>query len=384
MKKIFLGAMLALTLLGCGSKDDSIIVYTNSGSNGRSEFLKEYAKENGFELNIVSAGGTEITNRLLAEKNNPIADVVFGLNNMEYEKLKKDNILKPFKPSWADEIPAGLSDVEGYYNAVSVTPLLAVYNPQVISEEDAPKDWTDLATNSKYTGKYFMFGTHGGTGKAVMASVVSRYRDPNGKLNISDEGWEMTKKLYTNGYVERGEEDWFGNLMSGKRPILMLWGSGALERQKANNFPLGIMRPEIGVPFVVEQDWFGNLMSGKRPILMLWGSGALERQKANNFPLGIMRPEIGVPFVVEQVALVNKENNAEQVEKFADWLGSPEVQAKWAEKFGTAPAHPQALEKAPKEVKDLVESLKIQELDWKFISENVDSWIEKIELEFRK
>ena len=39
MKKIFLGAMLALTLLGCGSKDDSIIVYTNSGSNGRSEFL---------------------------------------------------------------------------------------------------------------------------------------------------------------------------------------------------------------------------------------------------------------------------------------------------------------------------------------------------------
>lgn len=337
MKKIFLGAMLALTLLGCGSKDDSIIVYTNSGSNGRSEFLKEYAKENGFELNIVSAGGTEITNRLLAEKNNPIADVVFGLNNMEYEKLKKDNILKPFKPSWADEIPAGLSDVEGYYNAVSVTPLLAVYNPQVISEEDAPKDWTDLATNSKYTGKYFMFGTHGGTGKAVMASVVSRYRDPNGKLNISDEGWEMTKKLYTNGYVERGEED-----------------------------------------------WFGNLMSGKRPILMLWGSGALERQKANNFPLGIMRPEIGVPFVVEQVALVNKENNTEQVEKFADWLGSPEVQAKWAEKFGTAPAHPQALEKAPKEVKDLVESLKIQELDWKFISENVDSWIEKIELEFRK
>ena len=338
MKKIFLGAMLALTLLGCGSsKDDSIIVYTNSGSNGRSEFLKEYAKESGFDINIVSAGGTEVTNRLLAEKNNPIADVVFGLNNMEYEKLKKDNILKPFKPSWADEIPAGLSDVEGYYNAVTVTPLLAVYNPQVISEEDAPKDWTDLATNPKFEGKYNLFGLDGGTGKAVMASVVSRYRDPNGKLNISDEGWEMTKKLYTNGYLIRGEED-----------------------------------------------WFGNLMSGKKPILMLWGSGALERQKANNFPLGIMRPEIGVPFVVEQVALVNKENNAEQVEKFADWLGSPEVQAKWAEKFGTAPAHPEALEKAPKEVQDLVESLKIQELDWKFISENVDSWIEKIELEFRK
>lgn len=338
MKKIFLGLMLSLTLIGCGgSKDSSIIVYTNSGSNGRSEFLKEYAKENGFDVNIISAGGTEIANRLLAEKNNPIADVVFGLNNMEYEKLKKENILKKFNPSWAAEIPEGLSDKEGYYNAVTLTPLLAVYNPQVISEANAPKDWTDLATNPNFTGKYFMFGLGGGTGKAVMASFVSRYRDPNGKLNISDEGWEMTKKLYTNGYVERGEED-----------------------------------------------WFGNLMSGKRPILMLWGSGALERQKANNFELGIMRPEIGVPFVVEQIALVNKENNQEQVEKFAEWLGTPEVQTKWAEKFGTAPAHPKALENAPKEVRDLVDSLKIQQLDWKFISENVDSWIEKIELEFIK
>ena len=47
MKKIFLGLLLSLTLVGCGgSKDSSIVVYTNSGSNGRSEFLKEYAKEN--------------------------------------------------------------------------------------------------------------------------------------------------------------------------------------------------------------------------------------------------------------------------------------------------------------------------------------------------
>lgn len=337
MKKIFLGTLLSLTLMGCGAKDDSIILYTNSGSNGRSEFLKEYAKDNGFNLDIVSAGGTDITNRLLAEKNNPIADVIFGLNNMEYEKLKKENILKKFNPSWADQIPKGLSDEEGYYNAVTVTPLLAVYNTDIINGENIPKDWTDLATNPKFTGKYFMFGTNGGTGKAVMASVVSRYRDDSGELKISKEGWEMTKKLYDNGYVERGEED-----------------------------------------------WFGNLMSGKRPILMLWGSGALEREKANNIKLGVMKPEIGVPFVVEQIALVNKKSENEQVEKFADWLGSPEVQIKWAEKFGTAPAHPEALEKAPVEVKELVESVKIQNLDWKFISENIDSWVEKIELEFRK
>ena len=64
MKKIFLACMLALTIIGCGSrKDDSIIVYTNSGSNGRDVFLKELAKENGFDINVVSSKGKNIANR---------------------------------------------------------------------------------------------------------------------------------------------------------------------------------------------------------------------------------------------------------------------------------------------------------------------------------
>ena len=57
--------------------------------------------------------------------------------------------MKKFNPSWAGEIPEGLSDKEGYYNAITVTPLLAIYNPNIIKGEDIPKDWTDLATNSK-------------------------------------------------------------------------------------------------------------------------------------------------------------------------------------------------------------------------------------------
>lgn len=158
MKKIFLACVLALTMMGCGSsKDDSIIVYTNSGSNGRDVFLKELAKENGFDINVVSGGGTDIANRLIAEKNNPIADVIFGLNNIEYEKLKKQNILKKFNPSWAGEIPEGLSDKEGYYNAITVTPLLAIYNPNIIKGEDIPKDWTDLATNPKFKEQVLSF-----------------------------------------------------------------------------------------------------------------------------------------------------------------------------------------------------------------------------------
>jgi hypothetical protein len=43
-------------------------------------------------------------NRLLAEKANPIADVVFGLNQVYFEKLKAEKVLAASTPSWADKV----------------------------------------------------------------------------------------------------------------------------------------------------------------------------------------------------------------------------------------------------------------------------------------
>lgn len=41
-----------------------------------------------------------------------------------------------------------------------------------------------------------------------------------------------------------------------------------------------------------------------------------------------------------------------------------------------------ALEQAKDELKQFANSVKPQELDWEFIGKNIDSWIEKAQLEF--
>ena len=73
-------------------QNEKLIVYTNANSDGRGEWLIEKAKGAGFDIEIVGAGGADLTNRLIAEKNNPIADVVYGLNNMLYENLKRKTL----------------------------------------------------------------------------------------------------------------------------------------------------------------------------------------------------------------------------------------------------------------------------------------------------
>lgn len=333
MKKILFMILTVFAIFSCG--DSKLIVYTNSGSNGRQEFLEAYAKENGFDISVVTAGGTDISNRLAAEKDSPIADVVFGLNAIEYEKLKKLEIFEKYEPSWAKDVPSGLSDPEGYYNAVTVTPLIAVYNPEKVPT--VPTDWVDLATNPIFKDKFSILNLGGGTSKTIYSSIISRYKDSNGDLGISEEGWKVAKAYFENAHLVQGDEDYYGKMMDGSIPVTMLWASGAIER--AEKF---------------------------------------------NFKYDFMQPEIGIPVVVEQLAILKDTKKMEQAKKFVDWLGSVEVQAIWAEKFGTIPALPEALEKAPEANKELYSKVKVQEMDWKFISENIDSWVEKATLQYIK
>ncbi|WZU02305.1 hypothetical protein MGH68_04680 [Erysipelothrix sp. D19-032] len=57
MKKIIVSILVTLLVLtGCGStarEKDSLVIYSNSASDGRGEWLTEKAKEAGFTVEIV-------------------------------------------------------------------------------------------------------------------------------------------------------------------------------------------------------------------------------------------------------------------------------------------------------------------------------------------
>ena len=46
----------------------------NSGTEGRDAYLIEKAKEAGFDIEVVALGASEVTERMIAEKNNPLCD----------------------------------------------------------------------------------------------------------------------------------------------------------------------------------------------------------------------------------------------------------------------------------------------------------------------
>lgn len=337
---LFMATALTLSFVGCGNKDGSetsqkkddkkLIIYTNSGTDGRDQYLKEKAKEAGFDVEVVSIQGGELANRVIAEKNNVQADLIYGLNSVEYERLKAENTLEKYEPTWSKDVDMSLGDKEGYYYPIVIQPLVNIMKNDL---SEYPKDFSDLL-DPKWHGKYHIMNFGGGTGRSILASLLIRYKDPNGELGVSKEGWEFVKKFIQNGKIAKQGED-----------------------------------------------WIGAVIDGSVPICQMWGSGVLQYEKERNYKFKLMVPYIGVPYVTEQVAVV-KGGNKDKAIEFANWFGTSKVQEEWMKKFGTIPCQPEALKNATPEIKEFMSKVKKQDIDWKFVTENIDKWVEKVELEF--
>ncbi|GGH95314.1 extracellular solute-binding protein [Arthrobacter liuii] len=353
LKTLVAAAVAATLLAGCGGAStppastgeasgataggsgDTLVVYTNSNGEGRGDWLAAKAAEAGFKIEIVGAGGADATNKLIAEKNNPIADVAFGLNNMYFSQIKKEGALEAYHPAWAGDVDKGLGDGETYWPLVKQAILLG-YNSDKIAKDAAPKDWTDLWTKDEFKSRYErVTGMGTATAQLVFAGILSRYRDNSGDLGISDDGWKQVQQYFKNGS-----------------------------------------------PAVAKTDLFARIASGDVDMGQMPSSIIADREKSFKVNVDTVMPSVGVPLAVEQIALVKGTKKKEQAQKFIDWFGSAEVQAEFAQKFNSMPVNKGAQAKANPGVVDFFAGLKQQDIDWDFVQKNMGAWVEKIELEY--
>jgi iron(III) transport system substrate-binding protein len=317
-----------------------LIVYTNSGEAGRKEWLAQRAAKDGFSITVLYGGGSEIVVRLLGEKANPICDVVYGLNSIFWERLKATNLLVPYKVDWAQDVSKGLNDPQGCYYAIAKQAILLAYDKKAFPNGDAPNDWLQLWNDKRYFGKYeTQRELGGGTTLCVLAGVLTRYLDPKGDLGVSDEGWNQIKLYFQHGVPSSLENSDLYAEMS----------------DKSNTIKAGQM----------------------------WSSGVAEREKMYGIDSGYAVPKIGIPYVTEAVGVINKKDSRTRDEavRFADWLGSAQIQAEWTLKFGGMPANTVAARVADKRQAEMC-SIPAQDIKWDVVSKYIDKWCEKIMLEY--
>lgn len=201
-KKITYFVVTVFTLLilvsGCSSTSTGVDGDITFFSPENLDMLRELAGvyEDVFPGANVSpeySGTNDIINQLIAESGNPSGDMWYGAGGfIPFETAKERGILEPFTPEAAkdwDVYESGIKmrDDDWYWVAMNFRVLGFAYNPELVSEEDAPKTWDDLL-DPKWTGKMQMANpAASGTSTLIVLSQLLRLGE--------EQGWEYMDQL---------------------------------------------------------------------------------------------------------------------------------------------------------------------------------------------
>jgi iron(III) transport system substrate-binding protein len=333
-------SLFMLLLSACGAnKRESIVIYTNAGDSGRGDWMVEQWNKAGFDFDItyITGGGGDIANRLIAEKNNPLADVVFGLNDLLFEQILAENTLEPYVPSWAGDVLPIAKHPEGYHHGVTVIANVLVYNSALYNVDTAPKDWPDLWNNPAFHNLYEIKADLGqATTRNILAGLLTRYREEGGVLGVSAEGWSELAKYYRYGVPTRSQDI----------------------------------------------KTYSLIASGDIHFAQMWSGGIPADERLFGVTTAIVNPPLGIPYVTEGLGVVRGSKKVEMARQFIDWFGSEEIQRQWTVAFDTLPANQKAVPFASDFAKNIADNYPAQPMDWAWIAKYMNQWVEKIELEF--
>lgn len=253
-----------------------------------------------------------VTAKLLAEKNNPQADVIWGLAATSLLLLKSEGMLEPYAPKGVEKLDPKFVDKSTPPTWTGMDAWVAAICFNTVEAEKnnipAPTSWADL-TDPVYKGHVVMPNpASSGTGFLDVSSWLQLWGE--------EKGWEYMDKLHENAarYTH-----------SGSKPCKMAASGETI----------------VGVSFAFR--------------------GA--KEKADGAPIDIIIPEEGVGWDMEATAIVAGTSKLDAVKTLVDWSVSREANEMYNEGYAVVamPGVAKPVEHFPENV---VEKMIDNDFEW--------------------
>jgi iron(III) transport system substrate-binding protein len=212
-KLISLGFTLLLAASACSQKTTTreVVVYVSEDQVFSEPILRDFEKETGIKVKAVydteETKGTGVMNRLIAEKDNPQANVYWANEPIRAEVLKQLGIAAPYFSPNATDISDAFKDPEGYWTGFSARARVLVVNWRVRNKPNSILAYTDPVWKAKAVIANPLFGTT----TVQMAALFSLWNDGRVKSFMDDLKKNEVKFSTSNGesadLVASGEFD---------------------------------------------------------------------------------------------------------------------------------------------------------------------------------
>jgi iron(III) transport system substrate-binding protein len=247
-KKIW-AAIAASVFVASNAMAAELTVYTAVEAEDLKRYADTFNKDHpDIKINWVRDSTGIVTAKLLAEKNNPQADVVWGLAATSLLLLKSEGMLEAYSPAGVDKLDPKFVDKSNPPAWVGMDAWVAAvcYNTVEAGKLDlpVPTSWKDL-TNPVYKDHLIMPNPNSsGTGFLDVSSWLQMFGE--------DDGWEFMDALHVNiaRYTHSGSKP-CKLAAAGEIPIGISFAfRGA--KSKAAGAPLEIIVPSEGVGWDME------------------------------------------------------------------------------------------------------------------------------------
>lgn len=249
-KKSFALAAFATMLISSAAwAETELTVYTAIEAEDLKRYAETFNQDHpDIKLNFIRDSTGVVTAKLLAEKDNPQADVIWGLAATSLLVLKAEGMLEPYapkgvellKPEYVDkDTPPAWVGMDGWaasicYNTVEGQKLGLT----------APKSWKDL-TKPEYKGHVVMPNpASSGTGYLDVSSWIQLFGEK--------EGWSYMDGLHENiaAYTHSGSKPC--KMAAAGETVIGISFEFRAAKSKAEGAPIDIIIPEEGIGWDME------------------------------------------------------------------------------------------------------------------------------------
>jgi iron(III) transport system substrate-binding protein len=198
-----------LAFSGCQRAPDAaneVVVYTSVDDVFARPVAELFQKQTGITVKLVpdteETKSTGLLNRLIAEKNKPVADVFWSGDPMRAAVLKGKGISAAYKsPNFAG-LPPQFSDPDGHWSALSARARVIIYNKDLVAAGQEPRGIADFL-DPKWRGRACIANPLFGTTSMHAAAIFETLGDEKARALFDGLKANGVKMLSSNGEVKR-------------------------------------------------------------------------------------------------------------------------------------------------------------------------------------
>lgn len=229
----------------------SLLIYTPHGQDLLRDFVARYKQAHPeVDVKFLDMGSQQILERLRAERHRPQADLWWGAAHTTFQTGADENLLAPYRPSWADKVPEFARDAQDRWYGTYETPEVIVYNSDAVRAEDAPKDWDDVI-DQKWRDKVLIRNPNpSDTMRVIFGAIIWRsYKD----TRSPQQGYDWLLKLDANVHEYTADGTLLMQKLARQEGLISLWDLPDVRLyREQKNLPVAYNFPASGTPVVTE------------------------------------------------------------------------------------------------------------------------------------